>query len=102
MSTNIDWQKALEETARNLWMSAAINACPAGIRLFDRMQNPKLGDIVTEITTRDKTPDKTGTLINFSGEGCERKWTIQTDNGTQNWTNAQFIAIPMDFDWWQK
>lgn len=101
-NVNIDWQKALQVTARNLWMSALTSQSTSGKRLFDRMRNPQAGDIVTEITTPDETPNKTGVLLSQNGEGCLATWKIQTDSGIENWTNAQFIAIPMDFHWCQK
>ncbi len=97
----------LESTAYNLWMSAIQSQSPNGQRLYRRMKDPQVGDMVMEITSyrRYGAVERMGygKLIEVQdGDIITKKWTIETPFGkTIDWTNAMIIAIPgQEFDWY--
>lgn len=97
----------LEATALDLWRaSLCATKTEMGKQLFERMKNPKVGDVVMEITSyrRIKT-DRMGfgkLISKTEGNHCGTEWVIETPDGKRcKWTNADIIAIPCGtFDWY--
>lgn len=102
-----NWRSDLANCAYNLWMSAIRQRVPVGMDFFERMNNPKIGDLVMEITSRGIVKDQEngiGVLVSVDGDrnSFDCKWVIETENGTVSWSNCKFVAIPMDFDWYPR
>lgn len=106
-----EWFDILTATAANLYFTAITCRTPVGKALADTMRNPKVGDLVMEITTyaaslngffgaeKGKRWDGLGTLLSITapppGESGDTVWHIQLPDGSvQPWTNCLFIAIP--------
>ena len=76
------------------------NPAPAIVDYHDRVTNPRLGDIVVEITTdwpgSGGVFDRIGTLIERSYDKRDGEvFLIESFNGNRHrWRNARFIAIP--------
>ena len=101
-----DLLSVLEAAAYNLWMAALQGNTPNTQALCHRMKNPQVGDMVMEISSyRRINGDRQGTGTLIAVEENEntfgKKWTIRTPSSdTCNWTNADFIAIPIEAHVW--
>lgn len=90
----------LYRTARDLW-TATLNGTPAAQERFKKMQDINVGDLVIEIssfglksTTIDRTMHAIGWLRCINGD---RYFIERLDNGQlQEWSNAEFIKIPIE------
>lgn len=99
----------LESTAYDLWMSSLSNYTPIGRALYERMKNPKVGDVVMETTSwRRRKDDRMGfgKLVEIKPGKSEfdTVWTIEVPDGRRcNWSNAMIIAVPGGtFDWFPR
>lgn len=72
--------------------------------LHQRMQHPKPGDLVIELTqmARKFDPDRVGTLIRVEGREPNERWVIEPllrPGEEQGWLNSSFVAIPDKRHW---
>jgi len=85
-------QKLLILTMRNLWSSQLSKK-----NIFDKLNNPKVGDYVMEITSlflNDLDKVRIGKLLSIDTEGMGRA-EIELPNGEKfKWANMKFIKIP--------
>lgn len=91
----------LWKTGKALWRSALDNA-QYNKRLYDDMQNPKVGDLVFEWTTSTSriTPDRALLMVGYLveiGDWGEYKIKRLDNEQIVEWQNSEFLKIPTEF-----
>lgn len=97
----------LETTAAALYYSACSSESKRARAVFERMDKPRVGDVVIELTTmhRNDGRERLGTLKSVSKHRgpIAKQWTIEAfDGAVVCWTNAKFIAIPEGLNWFNE
>lgn len=114
MSAN---ERLIATLAYNLYLACLVgDPAPKVKRLFGRMTEPQIGDLVVEVSTVHRTVRGAGAMgklvrvveepvceaSEWEGDEpipTERVWFVELPDGTESkWINASFIAIPTEID----
>jgi hypothetical protein len=103
--TDFDPLRQIALLAKELWLAGGGQPVPAQAELVARMRRPRIGDLVVEVSSfRGFDPDGLGWLreLTYATPGrtdlvdCYVVEPLHRPGETQNWRNAEFIAVPTD------